>query len=113
MVYELRDYLSHGPEAANAAVGQLDSVSLTSTDPDAVDKFLDTLEALAAKAGSLVNDVTLINRIEANRQVKQFEAYLSRNLAVVTLQSSRNLAAAHQQMGRKGDHSSSAGKGQE
>ena len=82
LVYELRDYLSHGPEAANVAVGQLDSVSLTSTDPDAVDKFLDTLEALAAKAGSLVNDVTLINRIEANLQGKQFEAYLQ----VVTLQ---------------------------
>ena len=64
LVRELQAFFAYGEEEPNVAAVQLPKLKLVSNDPDAVDKFLNDLLDGWARAGSLVNDVTVITLLE-------------------------------------------------
>ena len=61
---ELRIFCSYGDEEQNVAAAQLNKLALTACDHATVDKFLNDLDDGWGRAGSLVNDVTVLGLIE-------------------------------------------------
>ena len=64
LVEELRIFCSYGDEEQNVAAAQLNKLTLTACDHATVDKFLNDLDDGWGRAGSLVNDVTVLGLIE-------------------------------------------------